>query len=215
MDRKNGKILISLISVLMVCLIVSTAPATVAAGDWGNLEVGDKIKWKWTIGGSNETISYIEMEIIDISGTDMTYDYQRTIVRHFETYSYTYSYSGTGTDDEKIYFVYSQSRLQRDKADAELANYNWNGTNYKTYHFKWDGVEHYFEEWIDTGTGITLEITRTHGETTYTEVILESTTARLTKAGFCLGTILIAFVSIAAFASYSLARHQERKKKNT
>ena len=46
MGGKKAKVLISLISALMVCLLVSTATTTVAAGDWGNLEAGDEMKWE-------------------------------------------------------------------------------------------------------------------------------------------------------------------------
>jgi hypothetical protein len=218
MVQKNSKMLIMILSVLMVGLIVSTAPATVAAGDWGNLDAGNEIKWKVVPDPVSypDTVLYMTVDIVGISGTDMTYNFQVTVVYD----SSTSSWSGTDTDDEMVMFVYSQSYLQKEKADAEAdasmtwesANHNWKGTNYKTHHLKWVSSGDNFEQWIDTGSGITLELTRTIGGTAYTIVILESTTAKLTKAGFCLGTVLIAFVSVATLVSYSLARYQKKKR---
>ena len=217
MKGKNSKLLIIFISVLMVCLIVSTAPTAVAAGDWGTLDAGDEMKWKLVPDPVDypNTLMYMEVEVVGISGTDMTYNYQVTVVYD----SSTYSWSGTDTDDEVVFFAFSQSELQKMKADAETdpdvtwteTDFSWKGDNYETYYAKAIDNSDTFESWIDKGTGIMLEMRWTTGGTTYTVVILESTTASLTSAGFCLGTVLIAFVSVATLVSYSLIRYRKRK----
>ena len=217
MKGKNSKLLLIISSVLMVCLIVSTAPTAVAAGDWGTLDSGDEMKWKMVPDPVDhpETVLYMEVEIIGISGTDMTYDFAVTVVYD----SSTTSWSGTDTDDEVVFFAYSQSELQKMKADADAdpdmtwteTDFSWKGDNYETYYAKAIDNSDTFESWIDKGTGIMLEMRWTTGGTTYTVVILESTTASLTSAGFCLGTVLIAFVSVATLVSYSLIRYRKRK----
>jgi len=202
----------------MVCLLVSTATTTVAAGDWGNLDAGDEMKWKLVADpvDNPNTLMYIEVEVVGISGTDMTYNFQITVV--FD--SSTYSWSGTDTDDEVVFFVFSQSELQKDKADAEAdpditwteTNFSWQGDNYETYYVKAIDNSDTYESWIDKGTGIMLEMRWTTGGSTYTVLTLESTTASLSSAGFCLGTVLIAFVSVATLVAYSIVRYQKRKK---
>jgi len=202
----------------MVCLIVSTAPTAVAAGDWGSVDAGDEMKWKVVPDPEDNPnmLIYMEVEVVGISGTDMTYNYQVT----YTDGSSTYSWSGTDTDDEVVFFVFSQSELQKMKADAETdpditwseTNFSWKGDNYETYYTKVvDGSDTY-ESWIDRSSGIMLEMRWTTDGTTYTGIILEDTTADLTEAGFCLGTVLIVFVSIATLVSYSLVRYQKKKR---
>jgi len=215
---KYSKFLIVVTSVLMVCLLVSTATTTVAAGDWGNLDAGDEMRWKLVADpvDNPNTLMYIEVEVVGISGTDMTYNFQVTVV--FD--SSTYSWSGTDTDDEVVFFAFSQSELQKMKADAETdpdvtwteTDFSWQGDNYETYYAKTIDNSDTYESWIDKGTGITLEIRWTTGGSTYTVLILESTTASLSSAGFCLGTVLIAFVSVAAIVAYSTIFYKKRKR---
>ena len=45
----------------------------------------------------------------------------------------------------------------------------------------------------------------------YTLMELLSTTASLTESGVCLGTILIALVSVATLVSISIVRYQKKK----
>ena len=211
MGRKKAKVLISLISALMVCLLASTATTTVAAGDWGNLEAGDEMEWKAVPPDDPDVILYWELEIVGISGADMTYNYQATAVSD----SSTYSWSGTETDQDIVWFILSQSFLQKAKAapDSKETNFNWEGTNYKAYYLKQtlDGGDT-DEHWVDQGTGIIFETQRTTGGTTHTRLELMSTTADLTEAGgICLGTLFIALVSVSTVVSYSLVRYRKRK----
>ncbi|MHA2173057.1 MAG: hypothetical protein ACXAB7_24645, partial [Candidatus Kariarchaeaceae archaeon] len=76
--RRNSKLLISIISVVMVCLLLSTATTTVATGDFGNLEAGDEMSWKldWDPTDPTSPVTYIEVKILDISGTVFTYSYK-------------------------------------------------------------------------------------------------------------------------------------------
>ena len=216
MVRKKAKVLISIISIVMVCLLVSTATTTVAAENWGNLKIRDEIKWKVVPDPVDNltSVAYLELKIMGFSGDDMAYKYTVTIVYD----SSTHTQSGTDTADEEAWFVFSQSYLQKMKAAAEEdpnttwteTNFSWKGTNYKAHYAKTifdDGG--FIEAWVDQGTGILFVM---RGTATPQTVELESTTASLTKAGFCLGTVLIAFVSVATLVSYSIVRYGKKKR---
>ncbi len=218
--RRNSKFLISIISVVMVCLLLSTATTTVAAGDFGNLETGDEMSWKldWEPTDPTSPVTYIEVKILDISGTVLTYSYKTTV-----TYDSTSSTDeGTYSDSSAIIFMlYPQSYLQQMKADAEAnadstyseANFNWKGGRYKTHYFKYvDSSGDSLELWFDRDTGILFEWRFTTGGTAQTWIELQSTTASLTKAGICFGTILISLASVTTLVAISLVRYQKKKK---
>ncbi len=220
MMRRNSKFLISIISAVIVCLLLSTATTTIAAGDFGNLETGDEMSWKldWDPTDPTSPVTYIEVKILDISGTVLTYSYKTTV-----TYDSTSSTDeGTYSDSSAIIFMlYPQSYLQQMKADAEAnadstyseANFNWKGGRYKTHYFKYvDSSGDILELWFDRDTGILFEWRFTTGGTAQTWIELQSTTASLTKAGICFGTILISLVSVTTLVAISLVRYQKKKK---
>ena len=210
MGRKKTKVLISIISVFMVCLLASTATTTVAAGDWGNLKVGDVMEWEGYDPYYGEEIS-LKMEILDINGDYLTFEYE-------QTYG-TYSDSGTETSTDAAFLIFSQSYMQDQMNDPDpdttwtTTNHDWQGNNYKTIYFKYTMAGgDYTEGWMDQETGICLEARANYEGKTYTYAELQSTTADLTEAGgTCLGTILIAFVSVATLVTYSLVRYQKKK----
>ena len=219
---RNSKILISISSVFIVFLLASTATTTVATGDWGNLEAGDEIRWKHYLNpkGDPEYVLYQNAEILDISGTDVTVKYEGTYVDPPSSFTT----SGTYTTKEHFNFAYSQSYLQKLAADAEAnpdwawatTEHEWNGKDYKTYYWKWTWGSIVYEYWFDQDTGITFETTMTYGGSTYVVTELLSTTANLTEAGiiagYCLGTLLIALVSVTTLVSYSLIQYQKKKR---
>jgi hypothetical protein len=223
MKGKNSRLFIVIISVLMVCFIVSTAPTTVAAGDWGTLKSDDRIEWKTYLEPVEDPsyVLYDEVEIISINGKDLTYKYNYTTVSDVDV---AFTLNGTRTDQEYISYIYSQSYLQQMETDADAdpnkswttANYDWKGINYKTYHFKEKANDIPYESWIDQNTGIVFEIRFTMEGATYKITELLSTTAILTKAGIlggiCLGTVLIALVSATTLISYSIIRNQKKKR---
>ena len=74
-----------------------------------------------------------------------------------------------------------------------------------------DGEEWALEYWWDTGTGVLFENKGSNDAGESLEVMLVSTTADLTEAGgVCLGTLLIALVSVVTLVSYSLVRYQKK-----
>jgi len=216
MARKKAKVLISFISIVMVFLFASTATTTVAAENWGNLEVRDVMKWKLVPDpvDNPDLVVYLELRVMGFSGDDMAYSYTGTA--HYDSTT-KIIWSGQTTDDEEAWYVFSQSYLQKMKVAAEddpnetwtETNFSWKGTNYKTHYVKRIDDGGNIEAWIDQGTGILFEM---QGTTPPQTVELESTTASLTKAGFCLGTILIAFVSVATLVSYSIVRYGKKKR---
>ena len=207
---RNSKILISVISVFMIWLLASTATTTVAAGEWGNLAVGDRMEWDtdatavmdegtWTLEFTTQ------MEILEIN--DGTVKAKMSI--SFGGSSFT----STETDDDFRPFLYSQSQLE----GASTENYNFDGTNYDAANIEYeeteDGTTWTMEVWVDTGTGVLFEAVGDSDAGDSLEVMLVSTTADLTEAGgVCLGTILIALISVATMVSYSLVRYQKKKR---
>jgi hypothetical protein len=203
---RNSKILISLISVLMIGLLVSTATTTVAAGEWGNLAVGDTMEWDTDISiltdeGTADLSFSTQMEVLEIN--DGTIKVKMTIAFG----------SSTETDDDWRPFIASQSQL----AGLSTENYNYEGTNYEAAYIQIteteDNAEWTFELWYDTGSGILFEEKGTSDQGESIDIILVSTTSDLTESGgLCLGTILIALVSVTTLVSYSLIRYQKRKR---
>ena len=206
---RNSKILISVISVFMICLLASTATTTVAAGSWGNLAVGDTMEWDtdatavmdegtWTLEFTTK------MEILEIN--------DGTVKAKMEISFGGSSFTSTETDDDFRPFLYSQSQLE----GASTENYNFDGTNYEAAYIEYeeteDGTTWTMEVWIDTGTGVLFEAAGDSDAGDSLEVMLVSTTADLTETGgVCLGTILIAFISVVTLVSYSLVRYQKKK----
>ncbi|MFX1520585.1 MAG: hypothetical protein ACFFCD_11775 [Promethearchaeota archaeon] len=223
MGRKNEIIHVVTICAIVICLLATTATITVANGDWGNLQSGDRIEWKTYLEPVEDPsyVLYDEVEIISINGKDLTYNYNYTTVSDVDV---AFTLNGTRTDDDHILYVYSQSYLQQMETDADAdpnkswttANYDWNGINYKTYHFKENANDIPYESWIDQNTGIIFEIRFTLEGATYKITELLSTTAILTKAGIfggiCLGTVLISLVSATTLISYSIIHNQKKKR---
>ncbi len=100
---------------------------------------------------------------------------------------------------------------------ASTQNYNFDGTNYEAAYFEYEeteeGVEWTTEVWIDSGAGILFEAQGSSDQGDSLEIQLVSTTATLTSAGgLCLGTMLIALVSVTTLVSFSLVRYHKKKR---
>ncbi|MFX1520583.1 MAG: hypothetical protein ACFFCD_11760 [Promethearchaeota archaeon] len=210
MGRKREKILLSILSVFVVCLLASTATTTVAAGEWGNLAVGDTMEWDvdtTTVMEDESTFSLeftTQMEILEINDGTVR---AKTAVSAFGS-----TFTSTDTNDDWRPFLYSQSQLE----GAPTENYNFDGHNYEAANINYeeteDGTAWTMEVWIDSGTGILFEAQGSSDAGDSLELMLTSTTADLTEAGgICLGTLLIAFVSVATLVSYGLIRYQKKK----
>ena len=205
MRVKYRKLLISLLCLFMVCLIASTSTTTVtAAGNWGTLKAGDEMKWSSVIGK-------VEIKVQSVAGDTITLEYS--------------SQSGTRTRtivaDESSQSANMQLISPFLKPKSQLSgstqNYEFEGTSYKAYYFSFEYADGSKDEnWRDFNTGILFEIRFTDAEGSSTSNYkLTSTNADLAEAGAggCLGTILIALVSVSAVVSYSLVRY--RKKETT
>jgi hypothetical protein len=208
--ERNNRVLICIICTLMICLLASTATTTVAAGEWGNLAVGDTMEWDtdatavmdegtWTLEFTTQ------MEILEIN--DGTVKAKMSISLGGSTFT------STETDDDFRPFLYSQEQLE----GAPTENYNFDGTNYEAANIEYeeteDGTTFNMEVWVDTGTGVLFEATGESDAGDSLEIMLSSTTADLTESGgVCLGTLLIALVSVVTMVSYSLVRFQKRKR---
>ena len=220
MARKKARVLISFVIVYMVFLLVSSATTTVAAENWGNLKVRDEMKWKLVPDpvDNPDSVVYLELRIMGFSGDEMAYKYTMTAV--YDSSTEILDEESPGSSDEDAWYVFSQGYLQKMKTYAEEdpnmtwteTEFNWKGTNYKAYYMKQIDDLGIFEGWIDQGTGISFEIWRTISGTTYTYLELERTTATLTRTGLCLGTIFIAFISVATFISFSVVRYKKKKR---
>jgi hypothetical protein len=211
MGITRAKILLSILSVFVVCLLASTATTTVAAGEWGNLAVGDTMEWDadtTTVMDDDSTFSLeftTQMEILEINDGTVR---AKTAVSAFGS-----TFTSTETDNDWRPFLWSQSQLE----GASTQNYNFDGTNYEAAYFEYaeteDGTAYNMEVWVDTGTGILFKAQGSSDQGDSLEVQLVSTTANLTSAGgLCLGTLLIAFVSVATLVAYSIVRYQKKKK---
>ncbi|WP_287589128.1 hypothetical protein [Candidatus Borrarchaeum sp.] len=209
MGRTREKFLLSILSVFMVCLLASTATTTVAAGEWGNLAVGDTMEWDTdatTVMEDESTWSLeftTQMEILEINDGTVR---AKTAMSLFGS-----TFTSTETDDDWRPFLYSQSQLE----GAPTENYNFDGNNYEAANINYeeteDGTTWTMEVWIDSGTGILFEAQGSSDRGDSLEVQLVSTTANLTSAGgLCLGTLLIAFASVATLVVISLVRYHKK-----
>lgn len=210
MERKKSTVLTSLISVFLICLLASTATTTVAAGEWGSLAVGDTMQWDtdatvvtdegtWTIEFTTQ------MEILEIN--DGTVKVKMSISFGGSTFT------DTETDDDFRPFIFTQEQLE----GVSIENYNFDGTNYEAANMEFeetqDGITYNMEIWVDTGTGVLFEADGESDAGDSLEIMLVSTTADLTESGgVCLGTVLIALVSVTTLVSYSLIRYQKKKR---
>lgn len=232
MKIKNRKRLIGIICALMVCLIASTAFTVVVADEpyWGDLKVGDEMRWKWGPGyahtGWRESI--YELEILEIQGESLKVDHREVEFRGTEFEEYTIKCGkATLTSDDlicdlyelrelttKIYWIYPVS-LMRENENIKTSTYEFNGNNYKAAYIKEESSKYQHEFWWDYNTGILFKYYQEPGPSTVTNIRLEYTNADLTEPtviGFCLGTILIAFVSVTILVTYGFVKYQKKKK---
>lgn len=185
------KVIMGLFAVFMVCLIVSTATTTVtAAAYWGTLKTGDEMRWQSSQHGT-VTIKIVEVndELISVE------------------------LNGNARDIDPNGF-YGPAGLMpwiypKEDQGGSIQNYEFEGTSYKTYYTKTDhGDGSYGEIWMDFDSGILFEWSYTEADGTKTvyEKLTYSTAdmADASGGGGCLGTILIALVSVTAVVSYSV-----------
>ncbi|MFX0077423.1 MAG: hypothetical protein ACFE96_18425 [Candidatus Hermodarchaeota archaeon] len=229
MERTNRKMLINCISVLTIVLLVTSATNTVADVDWGNLKSGDEMIWHWTPGFAHTGVrdAYYELEILEIGEESLTVDHHRYNLEGSDFEEYTIE-SGTailGPDDliydlfdlyeltTTLYWIYPVS-MMRENENIQTKTIEFNGNNYKAAYLKEESSDYQHEFWWDYNTGILFQYHQEPGPASVTDIRLEYTNADLTETtgrGFCLGTILIAFVSLTTLLIYSFVQYKKKK----
>lgn len=192
MEIKHRKLLTSLLSLFMVCLIASMATTPVMTADWGTLKAGDEMTWK-----DYETNETVKIKILEVN-SELKVEKSYNDGEPFET---------TGTRP----WILSRTGLTSD-----TQNYEWQGNTYKAYHRKADqGDGSFVETWRDFDTGILFKFqTISASEETTVLAELLSSTADMAEVsgggGGCLGTLLIAMVSVTAIVAYGLIRYRRK-----
>ncbi len=231
MGRNHRKMLISSISALIIFLLVISATNTVADVDWGNLKVGDEMRWHWTPGFAHTAVrdSYYELEILEIGGESLRVDHHRynLIGTYFEEYTLKSGHTNLDPDDliyefddiqelsTKLYWIYPVS-LMRENKDIKTRTYNFDGNNHKAAYIKEEdssGIQHEF--WWDYNTGILFEYDSDYRTASIIGIDLEYTNADLTdppRRLFCIGSMLVAFVPVTMLISYSIVRYYKKEK---
>jgi hypothetical protein len=108
--------------------------------------------------------------------------------------------------------IYPVSSIQSND-DIKIKTHNYEGVNYKAAYLEVTEDSTINKYWWDYDTGILFK--RTWGESDTLYFTLMYTNADLTERTgrrFCLGTILIAFASVATLVSYNIKLYQKRKK---
>jgi len=201
------KVLMGLFVVFLVFLIANTATTTVADAYWGNLQVGDEMTWQvkpYTVDSSEYQYKY-KMEILEISGEYLTCEIETTITLGGSEYTS----SKTQTVSPHGSYLTPASEI----TGYQTETYTFAGSNYKAAYTTSTAGDLTIEKWWDYSTGIMFEsrVTTSEGDV-HKDVELLSTTADLTEAGGgCLGTILIALVSVTTLVSYSVLRNKKQR----
>lgn len=198
------KLLISVLSLFMVCLIASTSTTTVAApGSWGTLKAGDEIQWQSSIFGT------VTIKVLNVDGDIITLEF--TDKYGTETYNIDADESFIEGDKQQIInWLIAKSDL----TNRATKNYEWQGTTYKAYYTKHeyaDGSKD--EDWRDFNTGIIFEsrFTDAEGNAEVDDKLISTNADLAESGGGCLGTILIALVSITTVVTYSLVSYRKKK----
>ena len=198
MRGANRKVFFGLLAVILVFLIVSTSKATVTAEDgWGTLKAGDEMQWQ------SSTYSTVTIEVLSVEGNIISLEHTKQGNTVSRTIDANASYSDA---DMRAVFPWLLSLEKIDRLPFTTTTYNFEDTTYQAYYRKDEysgGL--FFESWYDTNTGILFEKRRTgYDKTVIVQEKLTSTTADLAETFGCLGTSLIALVSVTTVISYSL-----------
>jgi hypothetical protein len=190
----------------MVCMIVSTATTTVTAADgWGTLKADDEMQWQ------SQQYGTVTMDIISIEGDTITLELKEGGTTFSRTINADESVSSSNMQLINPYLI---SIANKDTYGYSTSTYDFDDTTYQAYYKKTDiGGGAISENWRDTNTGILFESRRTEADGTVnvkqklistTADLAESTGSYGTDTGSCLGTLLIALVTVTAVVLYSV-----------
>ena len=204
MARKKAKALLSIVSVLMVCLLVSTSTTTVTASAvWGTLKAGDEMKWDDSI------LGIVTVKVLSVDGGLLKVE--RTSEGETKTYvAEDHAYTGINP------YIVSKNDLEAGGMLARQQRYKFQDANYKAYAIQYSLGDDpgTYEIWYDFNTGILFE--RKYSGTNvpmHSSIKLVSTNADLAETGgICLGTLFIALVSVSTIVSYCLVRYGKKKR---
>lgn len=199
-------VLMGLLTVFMACLIISTATTTVTAADgWGTLKAGDEMRWQSSNYGT------VTMEILSVEGKTISLELTEGSTSVSRTIDADESLSSTNM---MALFPWLIPVEQEGDFGFSTTTYDFEGTTYQAYYAKVEyGGGAFTERWFDTNTGLLFEMRRTEAdETVIVKEKLVSSTADMAAStgsygsgtGGCLGTLLIALVSVTTLVSYSL-----------
>ncbi|WP_287585397.1 hypothetical protein [Candidatus Borrarchaeum sp.] len=207
------KYLISIIGVFLIVLVSSTASNSVADTDWGNLKVNDEIRWDTSPPSPMVLYPSVsdEFKILEIRADDLKVDHTRVGEKNDGT-TETIIDEVTYMDSSELWpFIYPVSLIQSND-DVTIKTHKYEGVNYKAAYLEITEYGTVYKYWWDYDTGILFKHTFGESDTLYFHLIY--TNADLTERTgrrFCLGTILIAFASVATLVSYNIKLYQKRK----
>jgi len=210
----HKKYLISILGVFLIVLVSSTASNSVAETDWGNLKVNDEIRWDISPPSPMVTYPMVseEFTILEIRADDLKVDHIKVGERNDGT-TETLIDEITYMDSSELWpLIYPVSSIQSNE-DIKIRTHRYEGVNCKAAYLEITEYSTFYRYWWDYDTGILFK--RTFGESETLSYHLFYTNADLTERTgrrFCLGTILIAFASVATLVSYNIKLYQKRKK---
>lgn len=196
MGNAFRKVLVGLLTVIMVCLIVTTSATTVTAAEpWGTLSIGNNIEWE------SNNFGTVEMEVINVEGKTITLEV--TVSSNTETEILDANASITILEAAHVApWLLPQSYLEDLNLPTEP--YVFEGVSYGAYYCE------SCRSYRDVNTGILFESRASDGTITDRLVSSDAYMAVSTVRPLCLGTLFIVLVSVTALVSYSLIRLRKK-----
>ncbi|MFX1301342.1 MAG: hypothetical protein ACFFDE_10455 [Promethearchaeota archaeon] len=191
--------LMGLLVVCLVCLIASTSITTTLAAEpsWGTLSIGNEIEWE------SNSYGNVEMEVLDVEGKTITLEV--TVSGNTETEILDADASITELNLAYVSpWLLPRSYLEEDLS-LSTQTYVFDGVSYNAYYSESS------RSYRDVNTGILFESRSSDGTITNKLVSTDAYMAVATvSVGVCLGTLLIALVSVTALVSYSMIRLRKK-----
>ena len=180
-----------LLAVSMACLIASTSTTTVTAvPNWGTLSAGNEMQWQ------SNSYGTVKMKVLNVEGKTITLE----VTVSGDTNTHTLDADTTISELSLAYvspWLQSKSYLEEDLR-LPTQNYEFEGVSYKAYYSESS------RSYRDFNTGILFESKSSDGTITNRLVSTNAYLAVSTISVGCLGTLLIALVSVTTVVSYSL-----------
>jgi hypothetical protein len=198
MGNTFRKVLMGFLVLCLVCLVVSGSATTVtAATNWGTLSIDDNMEWQ------SNSYGTVKMKVVQCEGETITLEV--TVSGNTEIEVLNANASITELNAAYVSpWLLPKSYLEEDSS-LTTQNYVFEGVSYEAYYSESD------RSYRDTNTGILFESRSSDDTITDRLVSTDAYMAVSTVSVGCLGTMLIALVSVTALVSYSLTRLQRKK----